>query len=141
MISFFVPGIPAPGGSKNAFRVGNRIVVTDAGGKRNKAWRKAVAAAAVKAIAEYKHCISTGALRVEMIFYIQRPKSHRKGGPRYHTYRPDLLKLARSTEDALNGLVWMDDSQICEEELSKKWIEEGGSGAQITVYEESDGIF
>ncbi len=58
-VAITVQGEPAPGGSKNAFlhRATGRIVVTDAGGKRNKDWRKAVAAAAREAIREAHNAI------------------------------------------------------------------------------------
>ena len=45
--------------------------------------------------------------------------------------KPDVLKLARSTEDALTGLIWMDDAQVWEMQILKRYSE--GLGADITV--------
>lgn len=118
-IEFFVPGIPAPGGSKKFVgmnpKTGHAILVDDAG-KRNKNWRALVAAYG------YNHRppqLLTGALSVRFSFIIKRPKSHFRTGkfhhqlkldaPVFHTTKPDLLKLTRSTEDALTGVIWKDD--------------------------------
>lgn len=128
-ISFFVPGIPAPGGSKKAFVLKRRdgsivrrangspmVNITDAAGEKNKNWRAIVA---LTARTEYSGDPLAGPLAVSMIFTVPRPKSHfrsngqlKPSAPRYHTSKPDSLKLARSTEDALTGILWVDDSQV-----------------------------
>jgi Holliday junction resolvase RusA-like endonuclease len=116
-ISFFVPGVPAPGGSKRylGHRGGKAILVDTC--KRNKDWRSVVAMCAKEAMqcADPIDC----ALEVEMYFNMPRPKYHydSKGlvkdkflnAP--HVIKPDVLKLARSTEDAMTGIVYRDDSQ------------------------------
>lgn len=161
--SFFVPGIAAPGGSKSAFvptdkqgqpfrRPGGSIVVnvTDAGGEKNKVWRKAVAWTGK---AEWRRQpLLQGALKVHMEFYLQRPKSHygtgknaamlRADAPEFHTYAPDALKLARSTEDALTEIVWVDDCLSVSLTTEKHWATEnqhedhkGEPGCWIDIYE------
>jgi hypothetical protein len=62
-----------------------------------------------------------GPLVVLMEFLIKRPQNQygSKGGvpylrpdaPEFHTIAPDALKFARSTEDALTKVVWIDDAQ------------------------------
>lgn len=141
---FFVPGSPAPGGSKTAFvaRRGDGSIVmrpgtnqpvvnmSDAGGKANKEWRKAVAAYGRVAMAGRKP--EPGPCKVEFIFFLARPKSThfrsgkfsdqlREDAPVYHTKAPDALKYARSTEDALTGIVWNDDSQTVRLCAEKRW--------------------
>lgn len=81
------------------------------------------------------------AVAVEFWFYMPRPAWHWGSGrnegllvPRAKSLiypmpqrGPDVLKLARSTEDALTGLVWVDDTQIVDETLHKRycrWREE-----------------
>jgi hypothetical protein len=43
--------------------------------------------------------------------------------------RPDVLKLARAIEDAITGVIWVDDSQIIDEHLYKRW----GDPARVEV--------
>ncbi|MGP5083022.1 hypothetical protein ACTXJ8_14785 [Corynebacterium variabile] len=45
MTTFHVPGVPAPQGSKNAYRRGNKVVLVESS-KMVKPWRAAVAQAA-----------------------------------------------------------------------------------------------
>ena len=120
MISFFVPGLPRPGGSKKAFRHAKtgKIMVVDACA-RNKEWRAVVALAARQA---YNDEPLTGSLVLSINFYLPRPKGHYGSGknsevlkpsaPVYPIVPPDLTKLIRSTEDALTGILWADDAQV-----------------------------
>lgn len=137
-IQFFVPGIPAPGGSKKAFvsKSGRAVIVDDC--KRNKPWRDRVISSAIEA---YSGPPLDGPLVVTMAFVMPRPKYHYGTGtksaalkpraPRCHEVKPDVLKLARSTEDALTGYLWRDDSQTCRLLLEKFY---GTSpGVKITV--------
>ncbi len=112
-LSFFVPGIPAPGGSKRAFAIKKggvytgRTVIFDDAGQRNKDWRQAcvVMADSVRPPEPFR-C----PLRVDFDFTMPRLKSHFKasgqlkdGAPRWHVVKPDRTKLTRSTEDALKA--------------------------------------
>lgn len=148
--SFFVPGVPRPGGSKNAFALRNRdgtvrmrapgapmIVVTDSGGEKTKEWRASVAAFAKS---EHLGPPVAGPLRLHVVFFMPRPKAHFRGGdwrrlketaPEFHTSRPDATKLLRSTEDALSKLVWADDSQIAIQTAEKRYGDR--PGAMITL--------
>lgn len=137
VIEFFVDGKPAPGGSKNAFRnkYTGKIMIVDAGGKGNKDWKKAVAYAAKQAYqGEPLEC----AVMITVIFSIERPKTHFKksgglvkGAPEHAIFKPDVLKLMRSTEDALTGIVWKDDSQVIHQSLEKHWGERGGASIRV----------
>lgn len=162
--SFFIHGVPAPGGSKNAFvptnkqtgepfrGPGGRIIVNvvDAGGERTKEWRKAVAWTGKS---EWRRQpLLQGALKVHMEFYIPRPKSHygsgknaavlRPDAPGFHTHPADALKYARSTEDALTEIIWRDDSQTVSLTTEKRWATENRHqdyefqpGCWIDIYE------
>lgn len=146
-ISFFVPGIPAPGGSKRAFvlRKGgvltNRAVVVEAGGQRTKDWRQACVQAAHE---ERPPVPLRGALRVDFAFTMPRIKAHyhtskaragelREDAPTNHITKPDRTKLTRSTEDAFKGIIWADDSQIVEGETTKRYGPQ--PGCLVTVRE------
>jgi Holliday junction resolvase RusA-like endonuclease len=48
---------------------------------------------------------------------------------------PDVLKLCRATEDALNGVVWRDDSRNVCMHIEKVYAEPGEpEGAHIRVW-------
>ncbi len=144
-IAFWVPGIPRPGGSKRAFynpRLG-RAMIVDACSK-NKEWRAAVAWAAKEVFSGTPlRC----PLRVSFKFEFTRPASHfgtgknsgyvRDSAPSYKTTKPDVTKLVRSTEDALTGILWVDDSQIVNQTAWKRYGDR--NGCQIEVeYEEAN---
>lgn len=143
-ISFFVPGIPAPGGSKRFVghsKKTGRAILIDAAGQRNKNWRSIVGLCGSAEMREKAIASFTGPLRVKFDFVMPRRKGDfdSKGGvkasaPLYHTTRPDALKLARSTEDALTGIVWNDDAQTAMLEISKCYAGQGEPcGCQITI--------
>ncbi len=132
-IRFTVFGHAATAGSKRAFVYKDkstgamRAAVTD-DCKQNKSWQWCVATAAREA---YQGPLLEGPLCVRMIFYLPRPKAHfSTRGPikpkfvdAQPTTRPDLLKRARSVEDALTKILWGDDSQIVSELLAKRYGE------------------
>lgn len=131
---FFAAGHPRPGGSKKAFPMWRgsgpnrqfvRSLIVDASGKNGKTWRNIVAWEAKGAMAGRQPM--PGPLRAEFEFLMPRPKSHllrgkvRNGAPWHPIGKPDALKLARSVEDALTGIVWLDDSQVVSESILKRF--------------------
>jgi Holliday junction resolvase RusA-like endonuclease len=145
MIQFWVPGIPQPGGSKKGFvnPSTKRVVIVD-DAKRNKEWRSVVAMAAREA---YQGVPLDCPLSVRVCFYLPRPRGHYRTGknagqllasaPAFPTKKPDSTKLWRSTEDALSGILWRDDSQVVRQVVEKKFAgeEAGQPGAWIEVKE------
>lgn len=135
-IKFFVPGVPAPGGSKKAFvdpRTKKVIVKDDA--KNNGPWRERVALAGQQA---YRGPLLDEPLGVVMIFTVTRPKGHygasgklKSTARRFPTTKPDVLKLARSTEDALTGVVWLDDSGTVDLTAVKRYGDRPGVEIEI----------
>lgn len=112
-----------------------RVAVSDAGGAKTTLWRQTVAEAGLQAMKEADLAPFSCALEVELIFHLPRPKSHfiggnvtrlRTGMPMFPAVRPDCLKLARSTEDALTGKCWDDDAQIVKETIEKIYSEQSG---------------
>jgi Holliday junction resolvase RusA-like endonuclease len=138
-IQFFVPGLPQPGGSKRAFYIAKlgRAIVTDANSKA-KDWKRTVS---TFVSANFKCDPTRSPLSVEFTFHMPRPKGHFGSGknsmiikptaPAFPTTKPDTTKLIRSTEDALTGIVWVDDSQIVEQIGRKVYSDR--VGAMITV--------
>lgn len=128
LIEFTAYGRPAPQGSKQAFP----IYSGKKGAKRFtgkvsqvemspylKAWRADVAKAAMEVRPPQP---LDGYLAASVVFSIARPKKHYRTGRFAHllrddaplapNLRPDLSKLLRSTEDALNQLIWKDDELV-----------------------------
>lgn len=118
-ITITVRGLPAPQGSKR--HVGNGVMVESS--KRVAPWRtdvKHAALAVTDTIPDWQ--LLDGPLAVKMTFTFPRPKGHWRTGRNAQLLRdqaparpagiPDLSKLARSTEDALTGVVWVDDARI-----------------------------
>lgn len=139
MIRFFVPGVPAPGGSKR--HIGNGRVIDDS--KRNAPWRSLVS---VVAMQHYRGEPVTFPVGVRVLFLFPHPKGHFRTGkhagelrpdaPVFHTIRPDGTKLWRAAEDALTGILWKDDGQVVRQSI-EKWYTNGTPGMEIEVY----GIF
>ncbi len=129
MIRIEVVGIPQPGGSKigGVNRSTGRMFVRPDNPK-TKYWRGDVQAAAV---AQYSGAPVDGPLAMSCKFRFPRPKSHFRTGknahllkesaPIWHVTKPDLTKILRSTEDALTGITWLDDSQIASREAEKRY--------------------
>lgn len=139
-VSVFVPGIPKPGGSKRAFinqKTGRAIVTEDCKGSKD--WRTAVRFAAAEVFASPLF----GPLEVAFRFYMPRPRGHygsgrnaglvRESAPKFPAFRPDVTKLVRSTEDALKGVAWLDDSQIVRQAASKDYSEKLGAQIEVTA--------
>lgn len=146
-IIFFVPGRPAPGGSKKAFVLKKRgvytgrAVIVDAAGQANKDWRANVVSAASEVMKKRAEYPWTCAIEIELTFTLPRPKDHFKAdqislrdtAPRHKITQPDVGKLARSTQDALTNVVYRDDAQIIKETHEKAFSEK--VGCWITVKE------
>lgn len=137
MINFFVPGTPAPQGSKRY--LGNGRMVESS--KRVKPWRADIR---TTALANFPQPL-TGPIRLDLTFVMPRPKSHygtgrnagklKNSAPDCHTQKPDLDKLVRAVGDALTGVAYLDDSQIIVGAYMKRWAcsTNDQPGVHITV--------
>ena len=136
VIEFFVPGTPAPGGSKKAFYnpKAARAFITD-DSKRSRPWKALVSDFALQAMAG--RVPLNGPLAVLMVFVLPRLKGHfgtgknatrlKDSAPKWHTTKPDATKLLRSTEDACTGILWRDDAQIAQQEARKRYGDTPGA--------------
>jgi Holliday junction resolvase RusA-like endonuclease len=93
--------------------------------KKNKPWRQQVSGTA---LLQRQQPLWDQAIRMKVTFYTARPKSLAKKYSR-RTTRPDLSKLVRSVEDALEGIIYKDDGLI-EETLSRKRF---GQPARVVI--------
>jgi Holliday junction resolvase RusA-like endonuclease len=140
-LTFFAAGTPRPKGSHKAFVVNGRAILAGMG-KDEKGWRATVTAAASDAMRTAGVAPLEGCVDVLLEFYDQRPKGHfRTNGqlkadaqPR-PTKAPDADKLMRSVGDALNGVCWRDDAQVCEATIRKLYTTEAQPfvGVRVTV--------
>lgn len=143
-ISFFCAGKPEPGGSKRAFvpKGWKRAIVTDANSKA-KGWKEIVRIEAHRA---YQGQPLIGPLQLDITFTVLRPKNHygtgknadkvKDSAPAFPTSKPDATKLTRSTEDALTGILWIDDAQIVCQHITKAYGDRQGALIEVSHYTE-----
>ncbi|BCS54755.1 RusA family crossover junction endodeoxyribonuclease [Geobacter sp. SVR] len=128
ILDFFVPGAPVPKGSAKAFVVKSkgsgkpRAVVTQDNGDKQKPWASVISYSALQEMRSEKP--ASGPIRLTLYFVMPRVKGHYRTGknahllrdeaPLWHVSKPDLDKLVRCVKDALTGVVWNDDSQVCD---------------------------
>lgn len=95
---------------------------------------KATAALAARSV--YGGPPLTGPLKLRCVFVLPRPKNKnwkRKPMPReWHTHTPDTDNLVKAVKDALNEIVWQDDSQVCVYDIIK-WIASGDESPHVEV--------
>jgi len=126
-VRFTVPGKPAPKGSTRSFvsrTTGRVVTITDSVRLRDWTKQVAVAARAHKVTKAPKG--ASVALNVR--FIRRRPSGKRL---RYPTTRPDLDKLMRALLDALTGVAYDDDAQVCLVMADKAWGDEDGTAISI----------
>lgn len=126
-LDMFVPGRPAPQGSKR--HVGGGIMVESS--KAVAPWRTTIAWHAAQAWAGPP---LQGAVVVVYEFVMPRPSGCPKRSTPAAVKRPDIEKLARAASDALTEIVWRDDSQVVDMRLIKRLAElDEQPGARIRV--------
>ncbi len=134
VLAFIVYGNPEPRGSKTAgIGKGGRRFMRDSNPK-SYPWMRDVAQAAGIAMHESKALpfhgsLFRGPLRVDVDFYLPRPKGHFGSGrnegnvkasaPTRPITKPDKGKLERGTLDALEGIVYANDAQVVEGDSRK----------------------
>ncbi len=115
-VSFRVLGTPAPKGSYRIVGTGKRSrVIPD--NEATKPWETAVgwhAKIAMRAHAPF----ANRALAARLTFYLPRPPSVTDAWPQT---KPDIDKLTRATFDAMEGIVFDNDSRVVELEVSKHY--------------------
>lgn len=139
VIRFFVPGTPRPQGSKVGFRSRTGKVVLKDMGTDLEAWRATVAAFARRV---YQGPPLQGPVILDLVFLMPRPKAHFRAGdrgkglkptaPGWHAQTPDRTKILRAVEDALKGILWLDDSQVVDG-AARKAFANGTTGVDVAV--------
>lgn len=139
VLSFIAHGTPGPQGSKSGRVAPNGVdVIMRESSKKVAPWRKAVREAAQRALPP-GWVLLDEPIELVMVFTLHKGSSIPKRR-RHPAVYPDLSKLARSTEDALTGVVWKDDSRIVRyRELAKRYPLEGPNalnfpGVVVRIY-------
>lgn len=134
-ISFDVSGIPTPKGSTTRMPNGATLPAgTTESRKRMAQWREDVRHEAKQAMGDHPPLM--GPIRLYCDFRLVPPKTGiRKSdiGWKCHTKKPDVDKLFRALADAMTGIVWVDDSQICVSLINKSYAWDNRAGASVEV--------
>lgn len=121
MIHVHVAVTPVPQGSIRSFRhrTTGKVVSMSDNRPALHAYREAIGMAFKAAVGTPFPTFPTGAVEIEFVFRLPRPKSHfnskgvRKAStPSFVTVKPDVDKLIRATLDALTGIAFTDDAQV-----------------------------
>jgi len=139
-----IPGKPATAGSHRSFvSRTTKKVVTIHDNSRYPAWRKAAGVYVSNAMKSRKLKPIQGAVCLGVVAFFERPASHYGKGRNCGVLKPsapiqptshslgDVSKIVRALEDSLNGIAWLDDSQICLGVQSKYWVPRGISGSLL----------
>ncbi len=140
MIDLFVEGNPKAQPRVKAFSRGGRAGVytpSTADG-----WRKLVKLG----LSEFEGLGLTGAIEVEVAFYFDRPKSHRRTGryadilkdnaPAHHLVKPDGDNLVKLPLDVATKMkIFSDDSQVVKMLVTKEFADNCEAGMRFTLRE------
>lgn len=137
-LTFTVLGRPQPAGSKRAFihPSTRRPVVVDAA-KQSRPWKQEVAGAAQTALTDLaprlrgEPLFGRAPVELTITFYRQRPKDDygrgrnastlKSASNAYPISKPDTTKLLRAVEDALTSVLWIDDAQVVNQHVFKRY--------------------
>lgn len=129
-VTFFVAGTPIPQGSKTAFVVGKRAVLTDANKDKLRPWRAEVTRVAAEAWAGQESL--AGAVSIEVRFVFERPKTVKRDTPHV---KPDIDKLLRALFDGVtDAKVWLDDAQVVRVNATKVYGAVAGVDVSISRF-------
>ena len=72
---------------------------------------------------------STSPIFMKIEFFFEIPKSWskvKKDGAKWHISRPDMDNLVKGVKDALNGIAYRDDAQVCFLQARKQYAQTSG---------------
>lgn len=121
-----IPAIPVPQPRQRHAVIGGQVRNFTPTAHPVQAFKATVRLAVQQAGAQ----IMEGAVEVHVAFYLPRPQRlMRQRDPGHaicHTSKPDVDNLWKSLADALTGIVWRDDGQVCVTSIQKLYAEKGG---------------
>lgn len=75
-----------------------------------------------------------GAVAASITVTIKRPKSVSKAKRPWPSVRPDLDNYVKAVLDAANGIIWLDDSQVCNLNVEKRYGAAGSFWISVSEY-------
>lgn len=123
-LELFMPVEPVAKGRPRFYRHGRAVVAVTPNKTRK------YEAEILNRVARHMRAMSletqSGPLKLEIVFYFKRPKSHTKKQRliAHHIIRPDLDNLCKGVLDALNGELFKDDSQVCMLSAVKRYCQD-----------------
>ena len=132
IVELWIPGRPAPKGSKRALgRRNNGSVILIEQSTKLPAWKEACDAAVDEWLYSTPGYVPlNGPIEMRIEFWLQRPK--RPLFEHHPAVAPDLSKLIRATEDQLQPRIISDDARIVSIEAHKQWATlETGANVQL----------
>lgn len=136
-LDFFVSGRPKAQPRVKAFRRGNHAGVYTPDSAES--WKQAVR---LEAIANAPESVVAYSVRVELDFFLPRPKAHykRDGSVKgwasiWHDTKPDLDNLIKAVTDAITDTqrIWSDDRLICQISATKSYAD-SDSGCRVRIH-------
>jgi Holliday junction resolvase RusA-like endonuclease len=113
---FTVYGSPVAQGRPRFARIGGFVRTYDPSKSKN--WKQDVKAQVLQQLGGAPPALLEGPLELQVVFHLPRPKSLPKRVT-HHVKKPDCTNLVKGIEDALNGILWRDDSQLVDVSLRK----------------------
>ena len=140
MIHFKIEGKPVPQGRPRAVRMGAGVRMYDP--PKSKAYKQMVAAKVRSYMKINGIHMLTEPLAVHLNFYFTPPKSYTKKklklieeGKLHYTKSVDADNLAKGVLDACNKILFKDDSQIVELNITKQYGKEDCVEVRLEVLE------
>lgn len=143
-IEFTIPGRPATKGSSRSFKsktTGKQVHVPDC--EKLRTWTGRAAEIAISAMKGQPPWRGPVLMHVDWEF--DRPAKHyrsnnrekdlRDDAPDWHYQKPDEDKITRALFDALKGIVYVDDCQVCGGTRAKRWADEGAAACTRVMVE------
>lgn len=131
-ISFSIPGrIKGKGRPKFARRGAFVHAYTPADTANSEAMVRSIAAEAMGGRPLFQ-----GPLILDVAMVLNTPASwskKKKAAAIYVTGKPDIDNIAKLIGDALNGIVWADDSQLCDLHFRRRYLDGRGEYTEISI--------
>lgn len=115
LVTFFRPGIAVP---QNNLKVGRHGQLYH-GNSGLTPWRAGLTYSAQLALPDDWE-LYPDAVELYAVYFYARPKSNKS---KFKVTVPDVGNLDKSLEDALSGVVYVDDKQIVHHSTWKKWVD------------------
>ena len=84
---------------------------------------------AIALISQHKFGVSEKPIFMKLDFFFETPKSWskaKKESAKWHVFKPDSDNLAKGVKDALNGIAYVDDAQVCFLQVRKQYAQNDG---------------